>query len=383
MASWKSLLNPCSNNLFKVDVIWNDGQESYVKKFNNGIPTLVHNADFYKNAQFFLILSGKRKQNITGTAYIELPSIGKVKLFSCYKGFAELFKLHWESVGVDVISVDDNVTKKERRPDKKTIETVFEFFNNISKNLDKDAIKKSNEMCDVLSAKLHETYLASKPVGKPRGRKPKVLTPQEIAHRDRIQAQKQEMRRVSSRKARTVSVKASRTQEEPRVIVNVDINKYISESLTESCVSKKAIKCTINRDEDGVYHLNSDAEKDSEIAKVITSAPIPFKTRSAAKAAKALIEQSHEQKNTLSPFSLYLTTNKGGVDGKTFHKICSGVENLMNIIADDWSGTPIGYSLHKTTNSSLGKMMTSSNVPLEIIKKMNNQSNKVGFNRTN
>ncbi|WP_210498274.1 hypothetical protein [Vibrio crassostreae] len=94
----------------------------------------------------------------------------------------------------------------------------------------------------------------------------------------------------------------------------------------------------------------------------VMNQPIPFKTRAGAQAAEKMLNDGIESP---SLFCLYLSkreivdnyssANQSAV--RNYYKVVEGHEDLIDTILDDWSGTEVGYSLHKCFKKDLGDML--------------------------
>lgn len=86
---------------------------------------------------------------------------------------------------------------------------------------------------------------------------------------------------------------------------------------------------------------------------------LPFKTRKGAIAAMAAIDNDSVDN---SMFCLYISqretldiyVNGSQVTNRKMYKMIAYHENLINVFMDDWGGTSVGYSLHKSIQKDLG-----------------------------
>ncbi|CAH7360228.1 hypothetical protein VCHA53O466_40205 [Vibrio chagasii] len=357
MASWSSTVKPFSDNLFKVDAIWKDGQNSYVKKFNNGIPTLIHDESFFTDSQFFLLMSGKVKK-IPTSVILTLPEHGEIKLINASEQFAKLYVKHWESVGVKSLSIKENVGVKAPKPTEEIKLAVIEFFSSVAPTITSEMLTQSKSECTNLNRKLHEIHLRGRPKGKIRGRKPKVLTPQEAAFRDKIQNEMSQSLVAKKRLGRKVTKKTDDNSPHP----TIDSNQFIKDSTELVTLEGSKSKCNIRRDQNSQYELIIDIPEGDSLNGLVLNSNLPFRTMKAAKKAKEVIESANNKELQMSPFVLYISKAKNGTtQDKQYFKVMKGVSELMDIFEGDWGGTQLGFSIHKSINEKLGKCSSKCN----------------------
>lgn len=341
MASWTSTLKKCGKNLFNVELKWNDGQGSSVKKFNNGIPIFVHSKEFYDDTLFFLLVAGKERV-VPHSVFLDLgPTQGKIKLFNASTQYVELFVKHWSAAGIKGLTTGDNCGIKEQKPDKNTIKNVRLYFEEVSRSLDLNIIKTTISETKELNAK----YLAEVESSKTPIKKKKTHTKPEI----KIPKLRSGIcREKKSSSAQKVTTKNNNI---------VPIASYIK-SLSVKGVFMHALKATIVTREGGGYELKVLEDNADTNKQPFTVTTLPFRTKKSVSKALSLVSEIGNDAFEISPFSLYLchTVVKENAEAtRRFHKLVSGSSELIELLIEDWSGTPLGYALYKTINKNLGK----------------------------
>jgi hypothetical protein len=135
--------------------------------------------------------------------------------------------------------------------------------------------------------------------------------------------------------------------------VNIEDSKPLSRKI------EGASSCRIVRSEQVGYTLEIPQNHPILEKKSVTQTSIPFRTRQGALSAMIAIDESTSNE---SAFCLYLSrretldnyVNASQVTSRQMFKLVANHEGLMDAFMDDWGGTVVGYSIHKSIRPNLG-----------------------------